>query len=65
MLWASAGGCIGSGLIYTLNITSPTAAWVCYQILAVLAYGSGLPLAIIAAQAKAQHEDRHILVMSI
>ncbi len=57
MVWASAGGCIGSGLIYTLNATSPTAAWVCYQILAGLAYGSGLPLAIIAAQAKSQPED--------
>ncbi|OKO92600.1 hypothetical protein PENSUB_12585 [Penicillium subrubescens] len=54
MLWASAGGCIGSGLIYTLSTTSPTAAWVCYQILAGLTYGSGLPLAIIAAQAKAK-----------
>jgi MFS family permease len=57
MLWASAGGCIGSGLIYTLDATSSTAAWVCYQILAGLAYGSGLPLAIIAAQAKSQPED--------
>ncbi|EED20072.1 conserved hypothetical protein [Talaromyces stipitatus ATCC 10500] len=52
MLWASAGGCIGSGLIYTLNATSPAAAWVYYQVLAGLAYGSGLLLAIIAAQGK-------------
>lgn len=57
MLWASAGGCIGSGLIYTLNTTPSTAAWVCFQILAGLAYGSGLPLAIIAAQAKSEAED--------
>ncbi|KAJ5435511.1 Major Facilitator Superfamily protein [Penicillium cf. griseofulvum] len=57
MLWASAGGCIGSGLIYTLGVTPSTAAWICYQILAGLAYGSGLPLAIIAGQAKAQPED--------
>lgn len=57
MLWASAGGCIGSGLIYTLNTAPSTAAYVCFQILAGLAYGSGLPLAIIAAQAKSEPEE--------
>ncbi|EER29954.1 Major Facilitator Superfamily protein [Coccidioides posadasii C735 delta SOWgp] len=57
MLWASAGGCIGSGLIYTLHAASPQAQWVGYQFLAGLAYGSGLPLAIIAGQANARAED--------
>ncbi|KAM5463902.1 hypothetical protein MauCBS54593_007347 [Microsporum audouinii] len=57
MLWAAAGGCIGSGLIYTLNTTSPSTQWIGYQILAGLAYGSGLPLAIIAAQARTKPED--------
>ncbi|KAF2146413.1 uncharacterized protein K452DRAFT_305347 [Aplosporella prunicola CBS 121167] len=57
MLWASAAGCVGSGLIYTLNATSSPAEWISYQIIAGLAYGSGLPLAIIAAQAKSETED--------
>lgn len=51
MIWASGGGCIGTGLIYTLNVSSPSSQWIGYQILAGLAYGTGLPLAIIAGQA--------------
>ncbi|KAK2612055.1 hypothetical protein QQS21_001904 [Conoideocrella luteorostrata] len=56
MVWASAGGCIGSGLIYTLDEHSSPAQWIGYQILAGLAYGSGLPLGIIAGQANAKPE---------
>lgn len=57
MVWASAGGCIGAGLVYTLDETSPPAKWIGYQILAGLAFGSGLPLGIIAGQADADPED--------
>lgn len=57
MVWASAGGCIGTGLIYTLDETSPPAKWIGYQVLAGLAMGSGLPLGIIAGQADAEPED--------
>ncbi|KAK2832015.1 hypothetical protein FQN49_006936 [Arthroderma sp. PD_2] len=57
MLWASAGGCVASGLIYTLYAAAPASQWVGYQVLAGLAYGSGLPLAIIAAQAQTKPED--------
>lgn len=57
MVWASAGGCVGAGLIYTLDETSPPARWIGYQVLAGLAMGSGLPLGIIAGQADAEPED--------
>lgn len=57
MVWASAGGCIGAGLVYTLDETSPPAKWIGYQALAGLALGSGLPLGIIAGQANAEPED--------
>lgn len=57
MVWASAGGCVGAGLIYTLDETSPPAQWIGYQVLAGLALGSGLPLGIIAGQADAEPED--------
>ncbi|KAK7697027.1 hypothetical protein SLS64_013983 [Diaporthe eres] len=57
MVWASAGGCIGAGLIYTLDETSPPQKWIGYQVLAGLAMGSGLPLGIIAGQADAEPED--------
>lgn len=57
MIWASGGGCIGAGLIYMLDVTSPSSQWISYQVLAGLAFGTGLPLAIIAGQAHVQSED--------
>ncbi|KAL8933075.1 MAG: hypothetical protein Q9216_006533 [Gyalolechia sp. 2 TL-2023] len=57
MVWASAGGCIGTGLIYLLDANSPSAQWIGYQVLAGLAFGTGLPLAIIAGQAHVSNED--------
>ncbi|CAD6582685.1 MAG: hypothetical protein ASARMPRED_001033 [Alectoria sarmentosa] len=57
MIWASGGGCIGTGLIYTLDVTSPPSQWIGYQVLAGLAFGTGLPLAIISGQAYMKNED--------
>ena len=57
MVWASGGGCIGTGLIYTLDVNSPFSHWIGYQVLAGLAFGTGLPLAIIAGQAEDLPED--------
>ena len=57
MLWASAGGCVGTGLIYMLDQSSPSSQWIGYQVLAGLAFGTGLPLAIIAGQANVATED--------
>lgn len=57
MIWASGGGCVGAGLVYTLEVNAPSSQWISYQVLAGLAFGSGLPLAIIAGQAKALPED--------
>ena len=57
MVWASAGGCIGTGLIYMLDANSPASQWIGYQVLAGLAFGTGLPLAIIAGQAHVSNED--------
>ena len=57
MLWASGGGAIGTGLVYTLQLDSTPAQWIGYQVLAGLAFGTGLPLAIIAGQAGSKAED--------
>ncbi|KAL8707510.1 MAG: hypothetical protein Q9225_007740 [Loekoesia sp. 1 TL-2023] len=57
MVWASGGGCIGTGLISMLDATSPSSQWIGYQVLAGLAFGTGLPLAIIAGQAHVTAED--------
>lgn len=57
MVWASGGGCIGTGLIYMLDVHSPLSHWIGYQVLAGLAFGTGLPLAIIAGQAYVANED--------
>lgn len=57
MIWASAGGCIGTGLIYKLDVNSSSSQWIGYQVLAGLAFGTGLPLAIIAGQAGSLPED--------
>ncbi|KAL8748296.1 MAG: hypothetical protein Q9184_007419, partial [Pyrenodesmia sp. 2 TL-2023] len=57
MVWASAGGCVGTGLIYMLDANSPSSQWIGYQVLAGLAFGTGLPLAIIAGQAHVSNED--------
>lgn len=57
MVWASGGGCIGTGLIYMLDAHSPSSQWIGYQVLAGLAFGTGLPLAIIAGQAHVSNED--------
>ncbi|KAL8788425.1 MAG: hypothetical protein Q9195_007304 [Heterodermia aff. obscurata] len=57
MVGASAGGCIGTGLIYMLDANSPASHWIGYQVLAGLAFGTGLPLAIIAGQAHVSKED--------
>lgn len=57
VLWACGGGAIGTGLIYTLYAGSPSSQWIGFQVLAGLAYGSGLPLAVIVGQAEAMSED--------
>jgi MFS family permease len=57
MVWAAGGGCIGTGLIYTLGAKSSSSYYIGYQVLAGLAYGTGLPLAIIVGQGYATLED--------
>lgn len=57
MVWATGGGCIATGLLYMLDVTSPSSQWIGYQILAGLAFGTGLPLAIISGQAYVSTED--------
>lgn len=57
MVWASGVSCIGVGLVYMLDISSPSSQWIGYQVLAGLAFGTGLPLAIIASQGHVPNED--------
>lgn len=57
MVLASIGGCIGAGLLYTLTSNSTEAQWIGFQVLAGFSFGAGLPLSIIAGQAKAESQD--------
>ncbi|KAL2041431.1 hypothetical protein N7G274_005813 [Stereocaulon virgatum] len=57
MVWASGGGCIATGLLDMLDVISPSFHWTGFQVLAGLAFGTGLPLAIIAGQAHVTNED--------
>ena len=57
MVWSSGGACIGTGLTYMLDADSPSSQWIGYQVLAGLAFGTGLPLAIISGQAHVSNED--------
>ncbi|KAK8023362.1 hypothetical protein PG991_006601 [Apiospora marii] len=57
MVLASAGGCIGAGLLSTLTQYPGTAQWIGFQVLAGFFLGAGLPLGTIAGQAKAKDED--------
>ncbi|KAK8098930.1 Major facilitator superfamily transporter [Apiospora kogelbergensis] len=57
MVLASAGGCVGAGLLSTLTQNSGEAQWIGFQVLAGFFLGAGLPLGTIAGQAKAKDED--------
>lgn len=57
MLFGSALTTLGTGLIYTLTLTSPAARWIGYQILAGIGTGSALQIPIIVAQATSVPAD--------
>jgi MFS family permease len=48
---------ISAGLLYTLDIGTPTGKWVGFQILAGFGYGMGLQVPLIIAQASAAPSD--------
>ena len=48
---------VGSGLIFTLNIGSPSSQWIGYQVLTGLGIGIGLQVPIIVAQATSDPSD--------
>ena len=57
IMFAGGGAAIGTGLLYTLDLDSSASQWIGYQVLAGLAYGAGLPIAIILGQYEAAPED--------
>ncbi|KAG5992890.1 hypothetical protein E4U54_003520 [Claviceps lovelessii] len=48
---------VSAGLLYTLDVDSPTAAWVGYQILAGAGWGTAFPMPMIAVQGSVPVED--------
>lgn len=55
-----AGGTIatvGSGMLYTLDVGSPSSHWIGYQALAGLGFGLGIQISIIVSQAIVKKED--------
>ena len=57
MIVASVIGTIGTGLIYTLGIGTPSSKWIGYQILAGIGFGLGFQIPVIVAQASVEPED--------
>jgi MFS family permease len=57
MLLSSISATIGAGLIYTLDVGTPSARWIGYQILAGVGLGLGFQLPIIVAQATVDTSD--------
>lgn len=57
MLLSSISATIGAGLIYTLDVGTPSARWIGYQILAGVGLGFGFQLPIIVAQATVDTSD--------
>ena len=57
MVFASAGGCIGTGLLYSLEADSSPSKWIGCQVLAGFCFGVGLPLGVISGQAGCSAED--------
>jgi MFS family permease len=48
---------VGSGLLFTLNVGTPSSHWIGYQILAGLGIGCGFQVPIIVAQASVDADD--------
>lgn len=57
MVFGSVLTTIGAGLVYTLNIGSPSSEWIGYQILAGIGSGVSFQIPIIVAQAVADPSD--------
>ncbi|KAI0535676.1 major facilitator superfamily domain-containing protein [Xylaria digitata] len=48
---------VGAGLLFTLNLSTPTGNWIGYQIIAALGWGAGFQIPVIICQALAKPED--------
>jgi MFS transporter, DHA2 family, glioxin efflux transporter len=57
--------CIGSGLVYTFEITTPSSKWIGYLVLLGFGYGFTLQLGIIVGQASSQPEDIAVTTAAI
>ena len=57
--------CIGSGLVYTFEITTPSSKWIGYLVLLGFGYGFTLQLGIIVGQASSKPEDIAVTTAAI
>ncbi|RDI87335.1 hypothetical protein Vi05172_g2832 [Venturia inaequalis] len=57
MLVGTVCGAIGSGLLYTLGVNSPSSQWIGYQALAGIGVGLGIQVPIIVSQAVSLPQD--------
>lgn len=65
MLTGAVLACIGSGLVYTLEINTPSSNWIGYLVLLGLGYGLTLQLGIIVGQASSKPEDIAVTTAAI
>jgi MFS transporter, DHA2 family, glioxin efflux transporter len=57
--------CIGSGLVYTIGIDTPSSNWIGYLVLLGFGYGFTLQLGIIVGQASSKPEDIAVTTAAI
>ena len=57
--------CIGSGLVYTLGIDTPSSKWIGYFAILGFGYGFTLQLGIIVGQASSEPEDLAVTTAAI
>jgi MFS transporter, DHA2 family, glioxin efflux transporter len=65
-LWVGAFlATVGSGMIYTLQISSPAAHYIGYQVIAGIGIGAALQVPLIVAQGISSRADMAVAVSSI
>lgn len=57
IFWGSVLATVGAGVIYTLDVGTPTARWIGFQILAGVGLGLGFQVPIIVVQASVDTSD--------
>jgi hypothetical protein len=65
MLIGATLAAVGSGLVYTIGINTPTGSWIGFLIILGLGYGASMQLGIIVGQASTQPADISVVTAAV